>query len=402
MPPTVWIDGVDVTNLCVEASSTRRLNRPSDASVRLPLDAAIGGAGSKLKIAFDEFDGVDGYEDGLHFHGFVLMCETSADEDVGYVTYNATDIMEMWQWRPFRDVDGDYTMPSLIQDFPNAPTIIEQMILNSEDATASADQGVPDGPLFLEMGQFPLFGASMEGAPVDWPMSMAEIATLLCSTGELDIVIHARDSAGNMGRIDTYHGDYGTDRRGEVIFEHATGARNIRFIRHTEDMSNMVNKLRYLLGPRVGTKGDPDGDQHWAASVDGLFPAAAATVARQDASRGMFGTRFDIHVWDNDESNALLLWRYLWNIEAWLRAWPMRMTHITPIRGAAEIGTFDIGDLVAVDAPLVVDRPTPTVDYDIEGDVQRIYAYTISWTGDDSVLELSELQASPTQEGFGA
>lgn len=400
MAVTVSIDGEDVTNLSLEGSSTRKLNRTCDASVRLPLDQAIGGAGSLLKIAFDEFIGVDGYdEDGLHFHGFVQMCETEADEDVGYVTYNASDVTEMWRWRPFRDFDGDYTMPELIQDFPNAPTIIEQMILNSEQSFASADQGVPDGPLFLDMGQFPLFGADMTGAPVDYPMTMSEIATLLCSTGELDIVIHARDEGGFLGKIDTYHGDYGTDRRGEVIFEHATGARNIRTIRHTEDLSNMVNKLRYLLGPRVGTKADPDGDQHWAASVDGLFAGAAGTNARQLASRGAFGTRFDIKVWDNDESNALLLWRYLWNIEGWLRAWPMRMTMITPTRDT-EIGNFDIGDLVAVNAPLIVDRPTPTVDYDVEGDVQRIYEYTISWD-DDSVLELSELQASPTQEGFG-
>lgn len=401
MAATVWIDGVDVTNYAIEGSSTRRLNRPCEAQVRLPLDVAIGGAGSLLKIAFDEFIGVDGYdEDGLHFHGFVLMCETSADEDTGYVTYNATDITEMWRWRPFRDFDGDYTMPELIQQFPNAPTIIEQMIINSEtECTGAAGDPEPDGPLFLEMGQFPILGADMTGAPVDYPMTMAEIANLLVSTGELDIVIHARDSGGYIGRIDTYHGDYGTDRRGEVIFEHATGARNIRTIRHTEDMSNMANKLRYLLGPRVGTKADPDGEQHWAASVDGLFPAAAGTNARQDASQAAFGTRFDIKIWDNDESNAVLLWRRLWNIEGWLRAWPMRMTFITPTRNT-EIGTFDIGDLVAVTAPLIVQRPTPTVDYDIEGDVQRIYEYTISWT-DESVLELSELQASPTQEGYG-
>jgi hypothetical protein len=397
MSATVWIDGVDVTSYAIEGSSTRRLNRPSQAEVRLPLDAAIGGAGSKLKIAFDEFDGVDGYEDGLHFHGFVLLCETEADEDVGYVTYNATDVTELWGWRPLRDVDGDYTAPDLLIDFPNAPTIIEQMILNSEDATASADNGVPDGPLFLEMGQFPLYGVDVSGAPVGWPMTMAEIATLLCSTGELDVVIHARDSGGNMGRIDTYHGDYGTDRTGEVIFEFATGARNIRSIRHVEDMSNMANKLRYLLGPRVGTRDDPDGDQHWASSIDGDF--APVTQARQDAARATFGTRFDIKIWDGDESKAIELWRRLWNIEAWLRSWPMRMTTITPTRNT-EIGGFDIGDLITVNAPLIVERPTLTTDYDGVGSVQRIYAYTISWD-DDSVLELSELEASPSQEGYG-
>jgi hypothetical protein len=407
---TVWIDGTDVTNISLEGEVSRRLNRPASASVRLPLDQAIGGAGSRLKVAFNG---------ELFFHGFILLCETEADEDVGYVTYNATDPTEIWQWRPARDIDGDYTKPDLMQIFGiasyGAAIVIEQMMLNSEEATASADLGVPDGTLFIDHSlgsgsQFPIGGVDVSGMPADWPMSMAEVATMLVNTGALDIVINPVDYSDFMAIIKCYNSEYpaGVNRTGQVIMEHATGARNIRTIRHVEDMSNSVQKLRYLLGPRQLSKHDPKGDQHWAASIEGTFDAV--TSARQVAARSIFGNRFEVKIWDGDEDEAFFLWRRLWQIEAYLRAVPQRMTYITPIRGFpipyvdpdlnTANGSFDIGDTITVNAPLIVNRPTPTTDFDGVGSVQRVYGYTVSWD-DDSVLTLSELEASPSQEGFG-
>src|SRR5688572_25102791 len=111
--PEVFIDGIEVTNVCVEGSWTRRLNRQCQASVKIPSDAAIGGVGSLLKI------GIVGGD--LVFHGRVLLCETSADEDEAFTVYNASDPLELWRWRPVRDADGDFTKPAIIADFVTGP-----------------------------------------------------------------------------------------------------------------------------------------------------------------------------------------------------------------------------------------------------------------------------------------
>jgi hypothetical protein len=86
------------------------------------------------------------------------------------------------------------------------------------------------------------------------------------------------------------------------------------------------------------------------------------------------------------------LYRRLWQAETWLRSEPRDMVHITPTRETA-IGSFDIGDLVTVTA-------SSAVRGGFSG-VQRIYKYTIGWD-EDSVLAITELDTSPTNEGFGS
>jgi hypothetical protein len=459
VPATVYIDGVDVTSVSVSGSSTRRLNRPSVATVKIPMAESIGGVGSLLKI---EFNGT------LHHHGRVLLCETDTQEDTGYTTYNSTDPLELWAFRPVRDADGDFSKPTIIEDYQTGPQIVEQMILNSEDP--GGIPGTAEGPLFLSMGSFETGGEDLTGAPTDWPMTMADLASLLISTGELDIVLTPIDSGGNMAQIDCYNGDYGTDLTGSVVFQYGMGARNVRRLRWNQDMTKMVNKLWYYLGPRVRTPEDIAGDQHWRANVQGDDPAfnpagspvgawatstgysqfdvvtntvgsltisfiasqahtssaltepgvgidwqqywapwmvppggansppASATnnqlgVLRM-ASRNQYGVRMAIRIYDarGDESTVgRVLYRRLWQVESWLAAQPLELVHITPTR-ETEIGTFDIGDLITVEA-----------DSAVRGGfsgAQRIYEYTISWEAEGSTLELSELQTSVNSEGF--
>ena len=53
------------------------------------------------------------------------------------------------------------------------------------------------------MGSFATGGVSLEGAPMDWPMTIMEIANLLISTGQLDVVITPTDPGGGvMGTVD--------------------------------------------------------------------------------------------------------------------------------------------------------------------------------------------------------
>jgi hypothetical protein len=392
MPAQVWIDGTDVTSVAKAGASTRRLNRPSEATVTLPMDAAIGGVGSKLKISFNG---------NLHHHGRVLLCETDTSEDDGNTVYNSTDPLEMWQWRPVRDADGDFSKPSIITDFVTGPQIIEQMIINSEDAG-----GIPttaEGDLFIAMGTFATGGVDLSGAPTDWPMTMAELASLLISTGEVDVVLTPIDSGGNMAEIDVYNGNFGTNLSGSLAFQYGMGARNVRNLRWNQDMTGMCNKLQYFAGPRIQSAADPAGDQHWCFNVTGDDPGLAdppqtAIQALRMSSRTTYGVRMEIRVYDAADENCIPgvgtpgreLYRRLWQIESWLRAQPREIVHVTPTRETA-IGSFDIGDLVTVEA-------SSAVRGGFSG-VQRIYEYTISWS-EDSVLALSELQTSPNHEGF--
>ena len=409
MAPTVTIDGTDVTNVCVQGSWTPRLNRPAQASVRIPMDSAVGDVGSRLKI-------VNG--GGVVFHGMVLLCETEADEDTGYTVYNASDPMELWQWRPVRGDSCGFANPTIIEDYITGPEILEAMLANSEDCGDSSANDC-EGPLFLSMGSFETGGCDLTGAPTDWPMTIAELTSLLVSTGCLDVVITPSDPGGGiMGSVSGYNGDYGTDLSGSVVFQYGTGAYNIRRLRWNKDMSNMTNKLWYFMGPRIQTPGDPEGLEHWCYNVQGDDPglpdpipngqSLATLIANRLSSRSTYGTRMEIQIFDagdcslggggvfetdccgGDPSTAVFreLYRARWETESWIRYQPRELIHITPTRETA-IGSFGIGDLVGVEA-------VAAVRGGFSG-AQRVYSYTVSWD-EDGVLALSELQTSPTAD----
>lgn len=402
MAVEVYIDGIEVPALdgtaAIEGSSTRRLNRTSQASVRIPNHLAIGGAGSKLKIVINGT---------LHHHGRVLLCETNPEEDTGYTVYNSEDPLELWQWRPCRDFEGEtpgnFVDPDFLLRKESGPQIIEEIMLASENPAMVPTAA--EGPLFLEYGTFETGGVSLSGAPATWPMKMSDMASLLVSTGELDIIITPIDSGGNMGRIDCYNGNYGTDRTGSVIFEYGMGDRNVRSLRWVEDLSLLTNKLQYFFGPKETIrryKGNITGDDPCLDVEIGAAPMTALQAKRL-SSRSSYGVRMEIQefevgelIREQDASNNCIeidptrsLFRRRWYLESSIRVFPRTLIHVTPIRGT-EIGTFDIGDVVRV-------RCTPAVRGGFDGE-QRVYEYTISWD-EDGVLELSELQVSSDQEG---
>jgi hypothetical protein len=403
MPATVTIDGVDVSNVCVAGYSTRRLNRPSQAQVRIPMQESVGGVGSLLKISFNG---------SLHHHGRVLLCETECDENTGYTVYNSTDPMEMWNYRPVRDPDGDFSKPEIVEVYgpDGGPAVVEQMLINSEGTGTdcyTVDRGICEGPLFLTLGTFETGCCDLSGAPVDWPMTIAELTSLLISTGCCDIVITPTDPGGGiMGTVSGYCGDYGTDRTATVDFDYGQGNFNVRQLRWNQDMSGMTNKLWYFAGPRILTPADPAGDQHWCFNVQGddtLLPltlpngvSRATLLADRITSRTTYGARMDIQIFDATDDDCVpgwgtwdrMLYRTRWETESWIRQQPRNLIHITPTRETA-IMTFDIGDLVGVSA-------SSAVRGGFSG-AQRVYEYTIGWE-DDGVLFLAELQTSDTAD----
>lgn len=419
----VTLDGEDVTQFCVAGNWTRRLNRPSTAQIRVPMQLVEADVGAPLKI-----EALVGTTYQIVHHGRVLLCETDTGEDTGYTVYNSTDPMELWQWRPVRADDGDFSKPTgsgatdgtdIFATYLYGTQIMEAVLKNTEgDSTA---QGNPllsppttaEGPTFLDFGTFAAGSVELTGAPVDWPMTLGELSALLISSGELDLVITPTDPGGGiMGTIDGYNGNFGTDLSASVVFQYGTGAFNVRRLRWNQNMTNMCNKLWYYGGPRVATAADPAGDQHWCFNVQGddpglayppggeLSPPASSTdnqlgVLRVD-SRNDYGVRMEIQIFDAYDECAGVgtvgrdLFRRMWQQESWLRAQPRTIIHVTPTR-ETEIGTFDIGDLVGVEA-------VAAVRGGFSG-AQRVYEYTVSWDA-DGVLELSELQTSADNEGL--
>lgn len=404
---TVVVDGVDVTESVVEGSTTTRLNRVSDAQIKVQMQAlsdgfgtAPAGVGSMVKVYYQtDTDS----QPVLHHHGRVLLCETTCDEDNGYTVLNSSDPLELWAHRPVRDDDGDFSLPLIIDNYVNGPDIIAAMFQNSETAGAGPPSDA-EGPLRMALGTVNSGTVDLSGAPVDWPMTMAQLATMLISTGTVDVIVSPIEFDGNnnYARLDLYPGDFGNDLSSSVAFQYGMGARNVRALRWNENMSQMCNKLWYYLGPKIT-------QQRWQENITGddpglayppggaLSPPAASLnnqlgVARV-ASQAAYDVRMDIRIYDGrgDESAARELFRRLWQVESWFRTVPQTLIHVTPTRDTG-INEFDIGDLVLVEA-------TSEVRGGFSG-AQRVYAYTISWDADDSVPSIGELQVSSDAEGM--
>ncbi len=405
----VTLDGVDVTQFCVQGNWTRRLNRPSTAQIRCNMESVSAAVGSLLKI-----EALIGTTYEIVHHGRVLLCETDTAEDTGYTVYNSTDPMEMWQWRPVRDNDCDFSDPQIIQEYTTGAETIEAALNNSIDC-GDHTQADCEGDLFLTVNAAASGGVDLTGAPTDWPMTIAELVSLFVSTGTVDVVITPTDPGGGiMGEVDFYNGDFGTDLSSTIVFSYGMGDYNVRRLRWNQDMTSMVNKLWYYGGPKIATAADPAAVQHWCFNVTGddpglayppggaLSPPASSTDNQlgvlRVASEAAYGVRMDIQIFDATDDNCTPgvpsfgrdLYRYRWQQESWLRAQPREIIHITPTR-ETEIGTFDIGDLVGVEA-------VSAVRGGFSG-AQRVYEYTVSWDG-DGVLELSELQTSADNEGL--
>lgn len=383
MAVNVYLDGTEVTNVVVDGSATRRLNRPAQATIRIPIDSAIGDVGSRLKVVFNG---------NLFFHGRCLLVEDEASEDFGYTVYNATDPMELWLWRPCRDYEGptpgNMINPSFLKRKQFGPAIIQEILLASENGALIPSAA--EGPLGVSLGDFASGTSDLSGAPTNWPMNIAEMVNLLTSTGVVDVVLTPIDSGGNMAEVNVYNGDYGTNRTGSVFLDYAMGNHNVRAVRRVGDMSNMCNKLWYHLGPKETL-------ERFKANITGDDPCLddpalfnqGSIQSRRSASQASYDVRMEIQQFDFDilyneldksgsppftqldnwchsgvfdrQDPTRHLYRRLWQMESWIRAVPRELIHVTPVRQSTgmqlppgvtpvTVGAFDIGDLVTVRA----------------------------------------------------
>lgn len=384
---------LDLSDLCQSKSVTPRLNLPGTASCRLPsefLPADLEDADYRLKLRLDGT---------IAHNGLVWAGNDDGDEDTAYSTLTSIDPTVLLTDRPARDDDGDFSKPSFIDTFGTGPQIMQQIVANSVTY---------EGPLPFTVGAVATGGVDLSGAPVDWPMMIQQIQTLLVNTGELDCVFTPVDGGANMGTLDLWNGDYGVDRTGSAIFDWGTGSNNVRRVQKAWTKQHICNKLWYYLGPRKLSSTDPAGDQHWAGSItgdgypDGGGPPAAALPNPPGGdvgfpnplgdlildSRAAHHVRMNIRIFDGDESSTAVLYARLWQTEQLLRANARRMIKITPIRGLRP--SFGIGDLITLNAGAKLRGGYTNA-------VQRVYAYTVS-EDEDGVVSVDGIVASPDQE----
>lgn len=419
---------LDITTIAMNKTVTRRLNRPAYASFRVPsymVNEIVADGRPALCAGYRTLT-VSFPETGLFFHGIIWTIEEEGDEDMVYSEVTAYDPMIMWRYRPARDdVDsysgeaGNLSDPSFLDRNKYGGLIMQEILTASESPDRIDPESGPslaEGRLFVDLSvsTFEAGGADLSGAPNNWPQTIADVATNLTSTGECDIVIEPlleivgeeKDYAADLGIVHTYTGDYGTDLTGTVHFDYATGDYNVRLYRRSEDMSTVINKLYYFLGPRLD-------QQHWRSNVQrdhpGLldFPSWPELNTEITLSRAYLGVMMNIGIYDNwgsgnggGESSAYPLFLRQWMVESLLRLRPRQMVYITPVRSPATlpgggdvftVGDFDIGDLVTVN---IGDKARVS-----ESGAQRVYKYTIE-VDDDGVAALGELETSPDQEAI--
>lgn len=379
MAVEAYLNGGQITEYVLEGSVTHQHNRPSFATIRRPLDTIAGDEeASRLKILPDGSD--------LDFHGSLVLEEDQGDENEMYRVSTFVDPTFIWEYRPARDADGDFSKPNFIEDFVTGPQIVEEILTNS--MAPGGPGGIGEGPMGITLGTFETGGANLSGVPTDWPMSIAQVIWFLVETGELDVVNEPIDDGTNMGQVSAYNGDFGTDRSGSVSFGYQTGSFNARACRRTRDWRGLMNKLWIYGGPRVGTKMDPAGDQHWAFNVtltdpDLPDPPQSTIYDAVIASRALHYERMQIRIFDaaSEAEGAVsrMLYRRWWQMEQWMRCRAKTMIHITPERGI--VPTFRTGDRIGVAAGTKFGGGF--------SGTQRVMEFTYRWTA-DGPIELGE------------
>jgi hypothetical protein len=337
---------VDVTQLVQDASVTHQWQRPSFATIRVPLDRVSGDwEAARLKVYPDDAE--------LDFHGKCVDVDDQADERGGYRVGTFASASEIFEFRVVRDPDGDFSKPSIIATNVTGPQIVQAALTNS---MVAGNPALGEGPMGITLGTFETGGPNMTGAPTDWPMALADLFARLASTGHCDIVERPIDSGDNMAEVSAYNGLFGDDLSSSVRFEFATGLYNARACQRERDYRELMNKLWIYGGPRVKSKSDPAGDQHWDFNVTGTDPGLpdppqSAILALVAASRALHYERMVVDIEDTDDDAGETmrnLTRLRWQMLTSMRVRGKTLVSVTPNRGIAP--AFRTGDKIHVAA----------------------------------------------------
>ncbi len=399
----VSIGGSDITGYCQEIKWRPRLSRPASCTVRFPahLFSGISPGVSELQLS----------SGGLLFSGPCWYPQDDGDENATYTEVTAYDHLIYLNKRlcktPADWPDNDWpevsppTEPGpcnladpskVLTDFVTAPEILAAFI----NATNDCDPGGYQLSVASAAGG----GADMTGVPADWPMNLLDMAEMLLSTGQLNILVNPGSGSSSLTLT---NGGVVNDLSGSVVLQYGTGAFNSRGANRTRDMEEVTNALWYLLGPK---RPFYDGDiSHWAGSITPTAPHRddpenpddeeddwpGDLVARWEGSRGTYGYMQEIQVHDTAEDeqvNARPLFEEMYANEAYLRAVPRTFTGIRPNRFTSA-PSFRPGDLIGVQAGSMLgggySGSVLVYEYEVTVDADGIAEFTDMLTSADSL-----------------
>lgn len=372
MPLVAELDGTDISGICQRTTWKPALNLLDSASVRFP---------SGMTSYVEGITELSLYESGvLKFSGPVWVSQPDGGPDVAYTELTAYD-HRVWLPKrlckePSDHPNGNFITPGqVILDNVTGPQILAAFLANSDSI---------DGFLPITLGSVDVGGADLTSVPMSWPMSIDRMRALLTSTGQLDQIWHPGVGGGTLDLLN----DYTNDLSGSVVYEYATGAHNAQVATKTVEMTDVINALWYLLGPRKT-------EERWKGSITPTAPHAGgawppALLARIATSRAnyIYAQEIRIHDDEQDENDIRLMYEEEWANEAWIRAVPRTLASIRPERGT--VPNFAVGDIIGVAAGA-------SLDGGFSGG-QTVYGFTQS-TDFDGVDEIEEIITSHDQTG---
>lgn len=406
---SVDIDGTDITALCQNITWHPKLSRPASLSVRVPghLVSVTNGV-SEMHLT----------NGSLLFSGPVWMPEDQGDADATYTVITAYDHL-IYLTKRMAKTPSDYPEPSpnYIQDPDHppgpcnladpsdvittestAPAIMAAFLQATIDCDPPAERGGPGGPWQLSVGSVAAGGADMTGIPAEWPSNIQDIADMLLSSGQLNILVNPGYGSSS---VDLTNGGVVNNLTGSVSLDYGTGNFNSQAATKSSNMEDVTNALWYLLGPRVHWF--TQDISHWGGSItptapnagqdgDGPLPGPSwppALVAKWMGSQASYGYMQEIQIHDEKEDEQITarpLFEEMYANEAYIRATPRLFTGITPERAFGSAPTFSPGDLISVSAG-------SQLGGGYSGSV-LVYEYEISIDA-DGVAEYTQLLASP-------
>jgi hypothetical protein len=377
-----FLDASEVTINCQRMSRSPSLNGLWAAEIRLASQYASITEGVTELVITDNGGGTVLHA-GPCWYG---EDDGGANDQISEVI--SYDWRVVWPWRQVMDFDGDFSDPSIFQDFEEAPLIMAAAVNHSI---------ANDGAMGTAVGSFFASSVPLVGfKPTDWPWSLQYLWEFLVSTGELDIMLNP--ATGGASTLDFYSGDAGTDLSGSVVFDYNTGSFNCTGAKYTFDLKNTISRIRYFLGPkRPQYRGDI---QHWAGDVqiddpDLDVPPFATKQTEIDSRSGSIESDIalmrDTRVYDavpkeaGGEIQLKPLYLALWQSEMMVRTVPRRYLVMTPEPGF--VPAFEVADIVTANAVI---RGTV-------GGAQRVYRFTVEQDTEGNEM-LTELVTSGDQD----
>ena len=176
----VDIDGTQIRSYCQSIRWRQRLNAPASVIVRLPAHLFSCSIGDTELHLYDP-------SSNLVFSGPTWYAQADGSPNSTYVEITAYDHMIHFNKRLCKTASGNLITPgAVITTEITGPAIMAAYLTNAiNDAKAIAS---PSAPLPLSVGSVASGGDDLSGVPTNFPMTLEQMRSLLCSTGQLNLL----------------------------------------------------------------------------------------------------------------------------------------------------------------------------------------------------------------------